>query len=115
MESNPHYPTWLHLAPYLEHYRSNDYERALFHAEKFNTHLAWDPILRAAALGQLGRRDDARAAIDELETRFPNAAADPAHYVRGYIFIEELVGEVVDGLRKAGWSDKTPAAPSTLK
>ena len=77
-----------------------------------NTELAWDPIVRAAALGQLDRGEDARTAVAELEARFPDAAADPAHYVRGYIFAEELVGEVVDGLRKAGCPiAKPPARP----
>lgn len=107
MGSNPHYPSWFLLAPYLECYRHGDYEGALLHAEKFNTKLAWDPIVRAAALGQLDRRKDARDAVAELQTQFPNAAADPAHYVRGYIFGEELVEDVVDGLRKAGWNHAT--------
>jgi len=101
---NPHYPTWFNLAPFLDHYRRGECAEALVHAEQFNTELAWDLILRAAALGQLGRNEDAKAVIAQLEARFPNVAADPAHYLRGYIFIDDLVVKVLDGLRKAGWN-----------
>lgn len=38
-------------------------------------------------------------------TNLPDAAADPAHYLRGFMFIDELVDDVVDGLRKAGWNE----------
>jgi len=105
MDQNPYYPTWMHLAPYLENYRKGEFEAALDHANKFNIPtLAWDPILRAAALSHVGSTDEAGAALGELMTSFPDAAASPAHYLQGYIFIDELVGDVVDGLRKAGWS-----------
>ena len=99
MDQNPYYPTWMHLAPYLEHYRKGEFEMALDHAHKFNIpSLAWDPILRAAALGQIGRLDEAEVALEELISNFSDAAADPAHFLRGYIFVDELVAEVVDGL-----------------
>lgn len=105
MDQNPYYPTWMHLAPYLENYRTGEFEAALDHANKFNIPtLAWDPILRAAALSHVGSADEAGAALSELMTNFPDAAADPAHYMRGYMFIDELVDDVVDGLRKAGWN-----------
>jgi len=113
MKQNPYYPTWMHLAPYLDNYRKGEFEAALVHAKKFNIpDLAWDPILRAAALAQVGLADQAIAAVNELTTNFPDAATDPAHYLRGYVFIDELVDEVVDGLRKAGWNENesTPCA-----
>ncbi len=106
MNQNPHYPTWLHLAPFLDHYHKEEFGLALDHANKFNIpELAWDPILRAAALGQLGRRDEARTAVDELNANFPNASANPAFFLRGYIFLEEEIRSVVDGLKMAGWQE----------
>ena len=116
MAQNPYYPTWMHLAPYLDHYRKAEFEAALDHANRFNIpDLAWDPILRAAALAQLGLADEATAAVNELTTSFPDAAADPAHYLRGYMFIDELVDEVVDGLCKAGWNGNESTTPSAAE
>lgn len=105
MEQNPYYPTWMHLAPYLDHYRKGEFDAALDHANMFNLPtLAWDPILRAAALANVGRQDEAVAAIKQLASTFPAAAADPAHYMRGYIFVDEIIDQVVEGLRKADTS-----------
>ena len=103
MEQNPYYPQWMHLAPYLNHYRQGEFEAALEHARLFNIpSLAWDPILRTAALAQLGRTCEASDANNELLAGFPDAAADLKHYLRGYIFSDELIDQVVAGLRLAG-------------
>jgi adenylate cyclase len=116
MEQNPYYPTWMHLAPYLNHYRKGEFDAALDHANKFNIpDLAWDPILRAAALANVGRPEEAEAALKQFTSTFPVAAADPAHYLRGYIFLDDLVDEVVDGLRKAGWSGSEPTVSSAVE
>ena len=50
----------------------------------------------------MGRADLAGAAVKEIITNFPEAAAVPAHYLRGYIFIDDLVDEMIEGLEKAG-------------
>jgi adenylate cyclase len=113
MEQNPYYPTWMHLAPYLDHYRKGEFDAALGHANKFNIpDLAWDPILRAAALANVGRLAEAEAAVKQLTSTFPDAAANPGHYVRGYIFLDEIADNVVDGLCKAGWSENGLAIAS---
>ena len=110
MKQNPYYPGWFHLAPYLDHYRKSEFEAALNHAERFNIpSLAWDPMLRASALGAIGRESEAANAWDELASRFPEAAATPAHDLGGSIFIDELRDQVMDGLRKAGL-DETKSA-----
>ena len=114
MEHNPYYPTWMHLAPFLHHYRNGEFQAALDHANKFNIpDLAWDSILRATALARIGRPEEAKDVLNEFTTGFPEAAADPAHYLRGYIFLDDLVDEVIDGLRKAGWSESESATSST--
>ncbi len=48
-----------------------------------------DPILRAVALGQLGRRHEARAAVAELsrlETGFGN---DPVDFISRFLVCDE--------------------------
>lgn len=113
MEQNPYYPTWMHLAPYLHHYQNGEFQAALDHANAFNIpDLAWDSILRAAALARTGRHEEAKDSLNKFTSGFPDAATDPAHYLRGYIFLDELVDEVVDGLRMAGWTKSKSAISS---
>ena len=57
IELNPHYPGWFHLAPYFYLYLQERYEEAYQEALAFQMpQLFWDPLLRAAALGRLGRK-----------------------------------------------------------
>lgn len=51
------------------------------------------------------RFKEAKAALSELAFGSPAVAADPAHYLGGYIFIDALVEDVVEGLRRAGWNE----------
>ena len=86
MDQNPYYPTWMHPVPYLDNLRHGEFVTALEHVNKFNIpNLAWDPILRTAALGQIGRPEEADTTVKQLISNFPEAASDPAHYLRGYL------------------------------
>ena len=100
---NPYHPGWFNFVSYLDHFRRDEYEQALAEAQAFNMpENRKDPILRAAALGQLGRRHEARATVAELsrlETGFGN---DPIDFISRFIVCDELRERVIDGLRKAG-------------
>jgi len=103
IELNPYYPGYFHLAPYLEHYRQGKYEAAYREAQQFKMPLLfWDPLLRAAALGQLGRREDAGKAVAELLQLRPNFAARGHHLIGFYVKTDSLRDGLLDGLRKAG-------------
>jgi adenylate cyclase len=103
MKRNPYYPTWFHLATFIFHYRDAEYEKAYAEALKFNfPTLFWDPLIRAAALGQMGRFDEAESAVKQLlkiekdfETR---GRALIIHYVK----VDKIVDKIVEGLHKAG-------------
>ncbi len=70
----------------------------------FHTH-----AMRAAALGQLGRQEEARKALQDLLTLRPDFAAARQEY--GKWFDSEFVERILDGLRKAGL--KIAAEPSS--
>ena len=72
--------------------------------------LLWDPLDRAAALGQLGMTDRAEAALQELLTVLPDFASGPRRYLECFIFQDELVDAVMDGLLKAGLKRNQPAS-----
>lgn len=100
---NPYHPGWYCLVPFMEHYRLADYEAALDEARRFNTHeYFWDPLIRAAVLGQLGRRSEANEAKDELIALVPDFGRRGRSLIRRMVFLDENVDMLLDGLRKAG-------------
>jgi hypothetical protein len=103
MRLNPHHPGWYHLVPYMEAYRQGDYETALIEARRFNIpghH--YDPIIRIAVLGQLGRQEEANQAIDELLALVPDFRTRGHSLIRRFAYLDEHVEMLVEGLRKAG-------------
>jgi adenylate cyclase len=103
MKLNPYHPTWFHLASYMDYYRRGDYENALGEALKFNyPELYLDPLMRAAALGRLGRPKEAKKAVDQLLKLEPDFAARGRLLVNRYVKVDELIDMLIEGLRKAG-------------
>jgi len=100
---NPYHPTWFHLAFYMDFYRRGQFENAVAEAMKFNyPGLYLDPMMRAAALGQMGRQNEAKteaAKLLELEPDFP---AKGRRLISRYVKVDELVDKIIDGLQKAG-------------
>ena len=103
MQLNPYYPTWFHLATFIYHYRAAEYEDAYAEALKFNfPTLFWDPLTRAAALGQLGRIDEAESALKQLLELVEDFETRGRHLIRTYVKVGEVVEMIVNGLQKAG-------------
>ena len=103
MRLNPHHPGWYHLVPYMIHYRQGDFEPALIEARCFNTpDFHWDPIIRAAVLGKLGRQAEASTAVDELLALVPDFQSRGQSLIRRFAYLDEHVEMLADGLRKAG-------------
>ena len=103
IRSNPYYRVFVRYAIWLNAFRLNDYETALAEAERLaGVAYFWDPLVRAATLGALGRRAEARAAVAEL------LAMKPDFPQRGRILIDrcvrfpELQRRVVEGLEAGG-------------
>ncbi len=102
MQLNPNCPGYFYFARCCNAYRQGRYAEVLEGAARvnmpgyFHTH-----ALCAAALGQLGRQDDARKALQDLLALRPDFAATARQeYAKWYD--PELIEQIVDGLRKAG-------------
>jgi len=103
MKLNPYYPSWFHLAPFMNHYCLGKYEDAYAEALKFNfPGLFWDPVMRATSLSQLGKIDEAESAIRQLLEIEQNFETQGRFLIRRYVKVEDIVDKVVEGLRKAG-------------
>ena len=99
---HPKHPPIYSLIPFMYSYVLGDYEEAWTHALLFDTPLIWDPLVRAAAAGQLGLRRQSEIAINELldmRPDFPTCARD---LLRRTVFLDEHVEMLLEGLHKAG-------------
>jgi adenylate cyclase len=103
MELHPHYPGWFHMAPYFDFYRQGRYAEAYQEAQQLQMpQLFWDPLLRAAALGQLGREREAGEALAELLHLRPDFPTKGPWLIGCYVKFEPLANALLDGLRLAG-------------
>lgn len=62
----------------------------------------WDPLIRAAVLGQLGRQAQANEARDELLTLVPDFSDRGRGLIQRIVYLDENVELLLDGLRNAG-------------
>jgi adenylate cyclase len=106
MKLNPYHPSWFHLAPYMDYYLRGEYENAFAEALKFNyPELFWDPVMRAAALGRLGRQNEAKAAVGQLLELEPEFATRGRWMISRFVKVDDLIDTIIEGLQKAGLAD----------
>jgi serine/threonine protein kinase len=102
MQLNPHYPPVLRVTAFLNAYFQGKYAEANEIAVRINMpgffHAA---AVRAAALGQLGQREAAQRAVQELLALRPDIATS-VHRDYAKWWNPEQVEHLIEGLRKAG-------------
>jgi TolB-like protein len=87
----------------FDHYRRRDYEAALVEVEPIaDAGTVQLPVLVAAIHGQLGNRDQAQRALDRAMAMNPIFLQDPRAAMRRHNTPEDLIDQLIDGLRKAG-------------
>jgi adenylate cyclase len=112
LQLNPNHPGWYWFPLCFSAYTKRDYHGALNYALKINLPGLYSAhLVLAAAYGQLGQREEAAKAVQELLTLRPDIAMiiRPGLAMR---FDFELVEHLIDGLRKAGLEiPEDPAQP----
>ena len=102
MHLNPQHPGWYHILGFMNHYRQGGYDRAWIEAQRFNTpDFYWDPLIRAAVLGQVYRRKEASKAISDLVALVPDFDRRGPSLIRRMVYLDEHVEMLVKGLGKA--------------
>lgn len=102
-ESGLRQPTWLHHGLYLVHFAQGKYDQALLESQRgFPPVAFWDLVLRAAALGKLGRVEEAEEAMDEVRRVRPDFEERSVELLSRTPIRPDLREEVLDGLRVAG-------------
>jgi len=103
MKQNTGFPDWFYSTTALYYYKLNDFDNAYIEALKYDlTALFWGPLLRAAALGQLGRQSDAEKQILDLKSLKPDFESKAHYLISRYVKEEDLVEKIIEGLQKAG-------------
>jgi len=110
-DMNPHHPGWYWFTDCFDAYRQGDDRTALEIARRIQMPGFWRANLAlAAAHGQLGERDAAARALQQLLTLRPGFAAEARAELQKW-WDPELIDRLMDGLHKAGL--EAPAAASS--
>jgi TolB-like protein len=105
IENNPYYSVVVHYALWVDWIRRKDYESA--HAETLNFRtplLFWDPLMKAAALGLLGRIEEGKKATADLLNLKPDFSARGRALIAHYIKFDDIVERLIEGLNQVGLS-----------
>lgn len=98
-------PGWAFRATFLNAYRQKDYGQALHEIKKYPAAEQFIPILlKAAALGQLGRKGEGEIAIAEVYRICPQFPQFSDRVFRYFSCFDSLSEQLKEGLRKAGMS-----------
>jgi TolB-like protein len=104
IDFDPNHYGLLHIGLFLDHYRKKEYEEALAQAKRINAfETALVALALASAAGQLGRADEARAALDALDRNHPKhntVEAARAHWA-WFLRDNEFIDRLIEGFEKA--------------
>ncbi len=103
IELNPHHAGWFHFPLIWDHYSRGEYEQVLERAKRVNMPgFLWTPVVVASVCGQLGRKAEAAAAVNELLAIDPEFAANARRYIEPWHYASGFLEPLLEGLRKAG-------------
>ncbi|MDF1607384.1 winged helix-turn-helix domain-containing protein [Hoeflea sp. YIM 152468] len=100
-ELNPLHPGWYHFSYARLHYRERCYEETLVDVQRISMpDFFWTHLMKAAALGQLGRKEaaDSLAMMSRIKPGVTPAAA-----MTKWNVTDEDHAHLIEGLRKAGY------------
>jgi tetratricopeptide (TPR) repeat protein len=103
MRLNPYYNPTVHYALYCNWIRTGQYEQAYLETHHMRRRLHfWDPLLRAAILGLLGKVDEGKVAANELLRLKPNFQERSMVLMKHYLKFDEILDPILSGLRNVG-------------
>ena len=100
---NPYYNVVVHYPLWVDWVRQEEYEKAVLETLSFRMPmLFWDPLMKAAALGLLGRIDEGELAVEDLLRLKPDFAAGGRSLIRYYIKFDDIIDRTIAGLNAVG-------------
>jgi len=103
VELEPDHPLGLYYLWFHDHYRRGEYQEALDEILKApQGENFWKYVHLAQAYGQLGRTDDAKAAVANLLSVYPDFPQNARAEWKAWNWTDENTEIMLNGLRKAG-------------
>jgi len=103
IELNPYYNVVVHYPLWVDWIRQGDYENAYQETLNFRTPgLFWDPLLKAAGFGLLGRLEEGKHHAEMLLRLKPDFLTRGRVLIEHYIKFDEIVQRMVEGLSRVG-------------
>jgi adenylate cyclase len=103
IEQNPYYNISVHYSLWVDWVRQEEYDRAYEETLHFRRPmLFWDPLMKAASLGLLGRTEEGVQAGKDLLERKPDFPTIGRVLIKHYIKFDDIVERVIDGLGSVG-------------
>jgi adenylate cyclase len=103
IELNPYYSVVVHYPLWVDWIRQGDYEQAYLETLNFRTPgLFWDPLIKAAGLGLLGRLEEGKDHVDGLLRLKPEFSTRGRVLIKHYIKFDDIVQRTVEGLSNVG-------------
>ena len=97
---NPLHPGWFHFSAALLHFHQNRHEEVLVDVQRISMpEFYWTHLLKAAALGHLGRKE-ASASLAKMTEVKPGVSA--TEEILKWNIVPREVANIMEGLRKAG-------------
>lgn len=104
---NPYGPWWFNGGYVFYFLHKKDYQRAVHWAEKMDMPTSlWDPLLKAAVLGHLDRKEEAGRNLKSLIQLMPDAHIQVRNIIKSFLLSQALTKEILEGLRKAGLNEE---------
>lgn len=101
---NPLHPGWYYFAFAQYHYNQRDYAQAVADVEMAGMpNFYWTPLMKAAALGQLGETERAAAALARMRELKPDLSA--REEIKKWNCAPDQATHLMEGLGKAGLSE----------
>ena len=100
---NPYYNITVHYALWVDWVRQEKYQQAYLETLNFRKPmLFWDPLIKAATFGLLGRYEEGKRAAEKLIKLKPDFPSRGRVLIKHYIKFEDIVERTIDGLAKVG-------------
>ena len=104
MQASQQCPGWCYSIYAMYYLCRNDYEKSLEAAKKINMPTTfWDIVLRLAAAGFLGDKNESRIAFQELLEAFPDFMENGLTYLCNNLTNQDLLLKVLEGMDKSGF------------
>lgn len=104
LDLNPYCPWWYYLGFFLVYYNQGNFHNALMYAQKIDASedVYLEPLLKVAAMGQLGMALEAEPNVHRLNEDFSEILDNLEATLGTFLLDKVIIEEIIHGAKKAG-------------